>query len=176
MRRPPDHSNVVRIRPKSARHVRVAILALPLAILALSVIFALQRGAYEAVLAEFSRSGVAERSATAPPGTNLARSLPPLIIGSAITIIDGDGLVLSTGDEIRLGDFNAPEWNQKGGKEAKAALAEIAYAEDLACTPCEGARNPDRCTSYDRIIATCRLNGQRLGDLMRARGIAEGGR
>jgi endonuclease YncB( thermonuclease family) len=99
-----------------------------------------------------------------------------VIFASVTRIVDGDGLVLSTGQGIRLGDFNAPEWNGPGGPEAKQALTDIAYGADLACTPCEGARNPRRCTSYDRIIATCRLNGARLGDLMWARGIAEGGR
>lgn len=30
--------------------------------------------------------------------------------------------------------------------------------------------------TYDRVIATCSMDGKRLGDLMRERGIEEGGR
>lgn len=92
------------------------------------------------------------------------------------SIVDGDGIRLSNGAEVRLGDFNAPEWNQTGGRQAKSALSRIALGQNVECTYCEGARNSRRCTSYDRIIATCRLDGKRLGDLMRAQGIAEGGR
>lgn len=113
-----------------------------------------------------------ERPAAAP-----AASDPPALITARVaSIVDGDGLVLASGAEIRLGDFNAPEWNQPGGPEATAALREIAYGKIVACTPCEGARRTGQCRSYDRIIATCRLSGQRLGDLMRARGVREGGR
>lgn len=174
MPRPANRTTIVRFRPRRRRAL-LANLALPIAFIALVAIFAWQRGAFDSVFAELTLDKGA--AVSAPPAESAPDGrMPRLIAGRAVTIIDGDGLVLSTGDEIRLGDFNAPEWNQKGGKEAKAALAEIAYGEDLACTPCEGARNPNRCTSYDRIIATCRLNGRRLGDLMRARGIAEGGR
>lgn len=142
---------------------------LPFAILVLFAAFAWQRGAFDAVLKPPPPSA-------RTPATETASILPALIAGRAVGVVDGDGLVLETGHEIRLGDFNAPELSQPGGREAKQALTDIAYGQSLACTPCEGARNPGRCTSYDRIIATCRLNGQRLGDLMRDRGIAEGGR
>ena len=32
-----------------------------------------------------------------------------------------------------------------------------------------------RVVVYDRVIATCRVNGRRVGDLMRAAGVREGG-
>ena len=118
--------------------------------------------------------------AAAPASQSATRSagaeFPPVITARVASVVDGDGLILRSGEEIRLGDFNAPEWNQEGGPEAKDALRAIAYGETVDCTPCEGARRAGQCRSYDRIIATCRLNGQRLGDLMRARGIREGGR
>mgnify|MGYP001417497457 CR=1 FL=1 len=98
--------------------------------------------------------------------------------GPVTYIVDGDGLCVGEaqgGIEVRLGDFNAPELNGPGGAEAKAALRRIAFGKSVTCTPCEGARNPNKCVSYDRVIATCRLNGKRLGDLMRAAGIQEGG-
>jgi len=142
---------------------------LPIGLLMLAAIVAWQSGAFDRLRAEFETNSALAPAAEAPDHAGL-------ISGRTASIVDGDGLILSTGEEIRLGDFNAPEWNQPGGAEAKEALSEIAYGEDIICTPCEGARNPKRCTSYDRIVATCRLNGKRLGDLMRARGIAEGGR
>ena len=155
------------LRPRRRRSARGGY-ALAFAILILLGAFAWQRGAFDAVLKPAERSEAPVATAASAPAV--------LIAGRAVGIVDGDGLVLDTGDEIRLGDFNAPELNQPGGREAKQALADIALGQNLACTRCEGARRPDRCTSYDRVIATCRLNGQRLGDLMRSRGIAEGGR
>lgn len=94
-------------------------------------------------------------------------------------IVDGDGLCVGDeqgGIEVRLGDFNAPELNAPVGQKAKEALRKIAFGKTIVCTACEGARNPNRCVSYDRVIAVCRLNGERLGDLLRAMGIKEGGR
>lgn len=98
-----------------------------------------------------------------------------VISGRVNEVIDGDGLVVGR-TEIRLGDFDAPEWDEPGGATATAALLRIASGREVVCTPCEGARRPGQCTSYDRVIATCRLNGERLGDLMRRQGIQEGGR
>lgn len=88
-------------------------------------------------------------------------------------IVDGDGLCVS-GIEVRLGDFNAPELREPGGKEAKAALTEIALGKHVDCVSCLGARS--RCRSYDRVIATCALGGRTLGEMMRDKGVAEGGR
>lgn len=104
------------------------------------------------------------------------RSGSPVFSGRVVRIVDGDGLVLDSGIEVRLGDFNAPEWNEPGGREARIALGAIALGKRVECRRCEGARRPGHCTSYDRVIATCRLGGERLGDLMRARGIRQGGR
>jgi endonuclease YncB( thermonuclease family) len=91
-------------------------------------------------------------------------------------IVDGDGIRLDNGLEVRLGDFDAPEWNEPGGKQAKRALSNLTLGRQVKCTACEGARNSNRCWSYDRIIAVCRLKGARLGDRMRAQGVREGGR
>jgi endonuclease YncB( thermonuclease family) len=96
--------------------------------------------------------------------------------GRVTYVVDGDGIRLDNGLEVRLGDFDAPEWNEPGGKVAKRALWNIAHGRYVECTACEGARCQNRCWTYGRIVATCRLNGRRLGDLMRERGIHEGGR
>lgn len=98
--------------------------------------------------------------------------------GGPIThIIDGDGICVGTdqgGIEVRLGDFDAPELSTPEGKAAKITIAALTMGKWADCQACEGARG--RCRSYDRIIATCRIEGQTIGDLMRAAGIPEGGR
>lgn len=86
---------------------------------------------------------------------------------------DGDSLCVALGPsggewvEVRLADFYAPELSEAGGREAKAALEAIALGRQVQCRA--GRR------SYDRIVATCRLGRASLGDLMRKRGIVEGG-
>lgn len=117
-----------------------------------------------------------ERADARSPSVASSPPVPGILTARVVRVIDGDGLVLRSGEEIRLGDFDAPEWNEPGGRAAKDALSALVYGKTIACTPCEGARRAGQCRSYDRIIATCRLDGRRLGDLMRARGVREGGR
>lgn len=101
---------------------------------------------------------------------------PGTVFGGTVDwIIDGDGLCVQ-GIEVRLGDFNAPELREPGGKEAKAALTEIAMGKHVDCVACLGARNPRKCKSHDRVIATCAIDGRGIGEIMRERGVREGGR
>lgn len=96
--------------------------------------------------------------------------------GPVVYVGDGDSLCVETipgrgGDgwvEVRLADFYAPELNAAGGRAARQALADIAMRERVSCVA--GRR------SYDRVVARCTLNGVSLGDLMRGRGVREGGR
>jgi endonuclease YncB( thermonuclease family) len=87
---------------------------------------------------------------------------------------DGDSLCVGrSGDpatwiEVRLADFYAPELNGPGGRQAKAALEQIALGQLVQCRA--GHR------SYDRLVAQCTLGGATLGHLMRQSGMAEGGR
>lgn len=93
---------------------------------------------------------------------------------------DGDSLCVgrssdpNTWIEVRLADFNAPELHSAQGPRAKAALESIAMGRRASCIAGGGRRG--NVTSYDRVIATCRINGRPVGDLMRAAGVAEGGR
>lgn len=86
---------------------------------------------------------------------------------------DGDSLCVgTTADpadwiEVRLADFYAPELSAAGGSQAKATLQQLLAGRTLACQA--GRR------SYDRVVAACTLNGVSVGDLMRRRGVAEGG-
>lgn len=93
---------------------------------------------------------------------------------------DGDGLCIgpssdpSTWIEIRLSDFNAPELNQAGGRDARARLSRLVSGRVVSCVAVRGRNG--RVIVYDRVIAECRLNGRGLGDLLRAAGGREGGR
>ena len=87
---------------------------------------------------------------------------------------DGDSLCVGVGPqpgewvEVRLADFYAPELHEAGGPAAKAALAGIAMGRHADCVADH--------RSYVRIVASCRINGRDIGDLMRAAGVTEGGR
>lgn len=93
--------------------------------------------------------------------------------GPIVYVGDGDSLCVATGRspeywvEVRVADFYAPELNAPGGRDAKAALDRIAKGKHAVCTA--GRR------SYDRVVATCRIGGHTIGDLMRNSGIQEGG-
>jgi len=93
--------------------------------------------------------------------------------GPVTYVGDGDSLCVLTGRgpqtwvEVRIADFYAPELHAPGGREAKAALERIAKGKRAVCTA--GRR------SYDRVVATCRIGGVSIGELMRREGINEGG-
>lgn len=94
--------------------------------------------------------------------------------GTVVHIIDGDGLCVAGARdksfwiEVRLSDFHAPERSEPGGEAARQALRRVAQGREVTCKPLR--------RSYDRIVAACRLRGRPLGDLLRAAGVAEGGR
>jgi endonuclease YncB( thermonuclease family) len=103
--------------------------------------------------------------------------LPPSgarIEGIVRYVGDGDGLCIGPRDrpdqwiEVRLGDFNAPELGETGGRRAKRALATMVIGRMLVCRA--GRR------TYDRVVGFCTLNGKPVGALLRGRGGAEGGR
>lgn len=92
---------------------------------------------------------------------------------------DGDSLCVgnssdpSTWIEVRLADFNASELNAPGGEAAKDALERLAMGQHAQCVATRGRNG--RVVSYDRVIATCRIGGRRIGDALRAAGAREGG-
>lgn len=90
--------------------------------------------------------------------------------GVVTYIVDGDGLCVGQdqgGIEVRLADFNANELKERGGNEAKDTLRRIAFGKRVECVA--GKK------SYDRTVAACTLNGEPVGNLMRAAGVPEGG-
>lgn len=92
---------------------------------------------------------------------------------------DGDSLCVGrTADpeawiEVRLADFDAPELSERDGRRAREILSRLVRGRQLACTAVRGRSG--RVVSHDRVIATCRLNGRRIGDLLRAQGAPQGG-
>jgi micrococcal nuclease len=97
--------------------------------------------------------------------------------GPVVYVGDGDSLCVAVGRyvrspdnwvEVRLADFYAPELNAPGGREAKKALERIAMGQRARCWA--------RRRSHDRVVAHCSIDNREIGDLMRAAGVAEGGR
>jgi micrococcal nuclease len=94
--------------------------------------------------------------------------------GTVRYVGDGDGLCIGPGGrpelwvEVRLGDYYAPELNEKGGAAAKRRLEKLVLGRTLVCRT--GRR------SYDRIIGYCTLGGRPLGAVLRSAGGVEGGR
>ena len=92
---------------------------------------------------------------------------------------DGDSLCVGrTSDpsewiEVRLADFDAPEHRERDGRISRDILLRLAQGRQVSCTATRGRSG--RVVSHDRVIAACRLGGQRLGDLLRAQRAPEGG-
>lgn len=99
--------------------------------------------------------------------------------GQVRYIGDGDSLCVgnssdpATWIEVRLADFNAPELHADGGQAAKTALERLAMGQNAQCVATRGRNS--RVVSYDRVIATCRIGGRRIGDALRSAGAREGG-
>ena len=93
---------------------------------------------------------------------------------------DGDGLCVGRSSdpaswiEVRLADFDAPELDRPGGRDAKQRLKRLAIGRSVRCRAVRGRSG--RVIVYDRVMARCALNGRSLGDLLRAAGAREGGR
>ena len=107
-----------------------------------------------------------------PMPTHLAKG--KTFSGPVTYVGDGDSLCVAVGGrapenlvEVRIADFYGPELNAPGGRAAKAALERVAKGRHAVCTA--GRR------SYDRVVATCRIGGVSIGDLMRGAGVEEGG-
>ena len=93
---------------------------------------------------------------------------------------DGDSLCLGNVTdpaawiEVRLSDFDAAELYSPTGRADRDRLVRIVSGRRLDCVAVRGRNG--RVVVYDRVIASCRLNGRRVGDLLRAAGGREGGR
>jgi endonuclease YncB( thermonuclease family) len=98
---------------------------------------------------------------------------PPPVAGKG-RASDGDSIRLD-GDRIRLLGFDAPELAQDcdragGGTWACGRAARDRMAALLASGPVHC--RPEDIDQYDRLLATCTVNGQDLGAVMVAEGLA----
>ncbi len=94
--------------------------------------------------------------------------------GTVRYVGDGDSFCVGltprpkTWIEVRAADFYAPELRDPGGKAAREALERLAMGKEVQCVA--GKR------SYDRVVATCKIDGYSLAHLMRLSGVGEGGK
>ena len=99
--------------------------------------------------------------------------------GAVRYVGDGDSLCVGQTSnpndwiEVRLADFDAPELRERDGRRSRDLLTRLTRGRQVTCTATRGRSG--RVVSYDRVIATCRLGRQRLGDLLRAQRAPEGG-
>jgi endonuclease YncB( thermonuclease family) len=80
------------------------------------------------------------------------------------TVTDGDTLKVA-GIKIRLGGLASPEISERGGREAKSALADHVSGRIVVCYP-DGTR------TYDRIVATCEVDGRDVAAFLVESGVA----
>jgi endonuclease YncB( thermonuclease family) len=88
-------------------------------------------------------------------------------VGDGDMVCVSDSVDPRTWIEVRLADFYAPELHEPGGKVAQQTLSRLAMDKRATCTA--GKR------SYDRVVATCTVEGRSIGDMLRRAGIREGG-
>lgn len=99
--------------------------------------------------------------------------------GTVRYVGDGDSLCVGRTSnpndwiEVRLADFDAPELREGDGRRSRDILTGLTRGRQVNCTATRGRSG--RVVSHDRVIATCRLGRQRLGDLLRAQRAPEGG-
>jgi endonuclease YncB( thermonuclease family) len=126
-----------------------------------------------AAAAALASIALAPSVAHADPCTaRLPRHAGETFSGTVRYVGDGDSLCVGpTSDptswiEVRLADFDAPELHSSDGPRSKRLLEQVALGRRATCT----ARRvrSGRVTSYDRVIAVCRISGRSVGDLLRA--------
>jgi len=125
---------------------------------------------------------LAPSMALADPCTAPVRGFSPgeKFVGTVRYVGDGDGLCVGpTSDprtwiEVRLVNWFAPELSEPGGREAKNALEGQTKGRAAVCTVRRG--HDGKTWSYDRVIASCAVDGRDIGRLMGAAGVTQGGR
>ncbi len=73
-------------------------------------------------------------------------------------VVDGDTFWCTDGKKVRIHGIDAPEMDTGIGSVSKEALADIISGRTLACQ--------QNGTSFDRIVATCLLDGQDIAAMM----------
>lgn len=94
-------------------------------------------------------------------------------VGDGDSLCVGNSSNAATWIEVRLSDFDAPELHSPTGRADRDRLSRLVSGRRLTCTAVRGRNG--RVIVWDRVIATCRLDGRRVGDLLRAAGGRQGG-
>lgn len=82
-------------------------------------------------------------------------------------ILDGDTVVLSTGDKVRVIGINAPETHEPLGDETTRALTAL-----VANRPLQVAVGTDKRDRYGRTLAYLNVSGQDVGLVLVRQGLA----
>jgi len=85
-----------------------------------------------------------------------------------ITVIDGDSVILGTGEEVRLKGIDSPEWHQPQGAEAKEFLTSLLLGKRVRVERHE-------IDKYGRVVASLYLNGEDVSQIMVKAGLAHPG-
>ena len=83
---------------------------------------------------------------------------------AGVHVRDGDTIELGE-MAIRLQGLAAPEWNERGGTEARKAMIELVHHQTVRCD-LDGTR------TYDRCVGTCYLDGVDVSEELVRRGLA----
>ncbi len=99
------------------------------------------------------------------------------VFGGTVRYIgDGDSLCVgpsadpATWIEVRLSDHDAIELNDRGGRQARDDLVNLAMGRTVRCTVVRGRNG--RVRSWDRVIAQCHIGRTPLARLLRERAAA----
>jgi len=88
-----------------------------------------------------------------------------VLSSKVVAVLDGDSLMLATGEEIRLAGIDAPEWYEDGGHEATQFLKGLALRKTVTIKRLETGY-------YGRVIADLSIGGDDVATLLCQAGLA----
>jgi endonuclease YncB( thermonuclease family) len=96
--------------------------------------------------------------------------------GQVVSVHDGDTMRVQRPGcgsiRVRLGNWDAPELNQPGGRLQRDALTVLAKYRRATCTVVRGRSGY---ASHGRPISKCRVRGRDVGESMARMGFQQGG-
>lgn len=102
-----------------------------------------------------------------------------VIRGRIAYAVDGDSLCVALGRgrgqwlEVREAFWFAPELDSPAGRSAQHVMRQL-VGRSAVCTVSRSFTG--HTFSFDRVVASCRIDGQPIGQIMRAAGVKPGGR
>ena len=86
------------------------------------------------------------------------------ITGTVTRVRDGDTIEVAN-TPVRLNGVAAPELDERFGRESRTFMARLVSGKTVRCVS-----NGER--SFDRVVGTCYLDGQDIGETIIAAGLA----